>query len=256
MIGLVATLWQAHAARVAREASEYRFGQVRKLANSVLFEMHNAIEKLPGSTSARELLVRRALEYLDALASSGGDDLSLQLELASAYSRIGDIQWNRYYGSLGDRNSAMGNQQRALAIRQRIVAAGRASARARSDLSASYLLVGDLLAAKPDLTGALENYRNSLELRKKLVEEQPRDRQARAGLAVAYQRVGDTLGNPGFSNLGDTAGAAENFRLMQSLFEELAAEEPGNVDARHSVGIGYEKLGVVQSRCQGPEGSA
>lgn len=64
----MATLWQAHAARQERDKAEHRFNQVRKLANSVVFELHDSIENLPGSTPARELLVGRALEYLDSLA--------------------------------------------------------------------------------------------------------------------------------------------------------------------------------------------
>src|SRR5262249_39357611 len=62
--GLVATLWQAHIARMERAEAELRFNDVRRLANSFLFEFHDAIENLPGSTPARELVVKRALEYL------------------------------------------------------------------------------------------------------------------------------------------------------------------------------------------------
>jgi serine/threonine protein kinase len=70
--------------RQARLA-ERRFDDVRKLANSLLFEVHSAIENLPGATSARELLTKRALEYLDKLAAEAGDDPQLQRELAAAY---------------------------------------------------------------------------------------------------------------------------------------------------------------------------
>src|SRR5262249_48222890 len=51
-----------------RAKAEKRFSDVRKLANSFLFEFHDAIRDLPGATKARELVVRRALEYLDSLA--------------------------------------------------------------------------------------------------------------------------------------------------------------------------------------------
>jgi hypothetical protein len=56
IVGFAATAWWQ-----ARRAQR-RFQEVRSLAHSVLFELHDAIEKLPGSTAARELLVRRALE--------------------------------------------------------------------------------------------------------------------------------------------------------------------------------------------------
>ena len=88
----VITTWQARVARRERDKAERRFNDVRKLANSVVFELHDSIQNLPGSTPSRELLVSRALEYLDKLASEAGQERSLQLELAAAYDKIGDIQ--------------------------------------------------------------------------------------------------------------------------------------------------------------------
>src|SRR5689334_8210486 len=66
--GLVATLREARRARVAEARAQRRFEDVRKLANSFLFEFHDAIRGLPGATAARALLVKRGLEYLDGLA--------------------------------------------------------------------------------------------------------------------------------------------------------------------------------------------
>src|SRR5437868_2177946 len=85
--GAVATLQQ-------RARAERRFNDVRQLANSFLFEFHDAIKDLPGATSARELVVRRALDYLDSLANEAGNDEQLQRELATAYQKVGDVQGN------------------------------------------------------------------------------------------------------------------------------------------------------------------
>src|SRR5207244_71303 len=79
-------------ARQQRERAERRFNDVRKLANSILFELHDAIAPLPGSTKARELLLRRAQEYLDSLAQEAKGDTALQRERAVAYQRIGDVR--------------------------------------------------------------------------------------------------------------------------------------------------------------------
>lgn len=91
--GILATMHQASVAEAERARAERRFNDVRKLANSFMFEFHDAIEKLPGSTSARELVVKRALEYLDSLAQEAGDDSALQRELATAYAKVGYVQW-------------------------------------------------------------------------------------------------------------------------------------------------------------------
>src|SRR5206468_5129614 len=59
--GIIVAGWQARVARMERSKAERRFNDVRALAKSYLFELHDAIAQLPGSTAARELLVRRAL---------------------------------------------------------------------------------------------------------------------------------------------------------------------------------------------------
>ena len=67
----------------------------RKLTNSFLFEFHDAIRDLPGSTAARALVVQRALEYLDALSKESSGDRALRRELADAYQKVGDVQGTR-----------------------------------------------------------------------------------------------------------------------------------------------------------------
>ena len=71
MAGIVATARQARIAESERARAERRFGDVRKLANSFVFEFHDAIEDLPGATPARQLVVKKGLEYLDGLAAGG-----------------------------------------------------------------------------------------------------------------------------------------------------------------------------------------
>jgi serine/threonine protein kinase len=66
--GMAATAWQARVARAERARAEAALADVRKLANAFIFDVHDAIEKLPGSTPARRMVVERALEYLDRLA--------------------------------------------------------------------------------------------------------------------------------------------------------------------------------------------
>ena len=135
--GVVATAWQAHVAGVQRGRAERRFNDVRRLANSFLFEFHDAIEDLPGSTKARELVVRRAGEYLDSLAAESSNDPSLERELAAAYDKVGDVQGLPSFANLGDTAGAVRSHERALALRQSLAAAQpvgcRSPGRSRDD---------------------------------------------------------------------------------------------------------------------------
>ena len=43
LVGIVATTWQARVARAERARSERRFNEVRQLANSIVFEVHDRL---------------------------------------------------------------------------------------------------------------------------------------------------------------------------------------------------------------------
>jgi serine/threonine protein kinase/tetratricopeptide (TPR) repeat protein len=250
--GILATRQQARRAEAERARAERRFNDVRQLANAFMFEFHDAIEKLPGSTPARQLVVNRALEYLDSLAQEAGDSPALQRELAAAYTKVGNVQWQRYYANLGDTAGALASHRKALAIREAVAAKDPAHTATQRDLAYSHVLVGDALAATGDLAGAVASYRRSLAVRQALAAASPGDARLQHELAVSHQRLGDTLGNPRFPNLGDTAGAVEHYGAMLAIFQALADAEPTSAPLRHSVSIGHEKIGDVMTALAGP----
>jgi len=90
--GLAAALWLADAARQERNRAERRFNDVRQLSNALLNDIAPKIERLEGSTEARQSLVVQSLKYLDSLAGESADDLTLQAELAAAYEKVGTLQ--------------------------------------------------------------------------------------------------------------------------------------------------------------------
>jgi tetratricopeptide (TPR) repeat protein/predicted Ser/Thr protein kinase len=97
----------------AKQAAELRFQQLRGLAHSVVFEIHDAIADLPGSTAARKLLIARSLQYLNALEQDRGNDPALMLDLAQSYKKIGDAIGNAGAANLGDRSGALESYQKA-----------------------------------------------------------------------------------------------------------------------------------------------
>ncbi len=122
LAGIWAIAWQARIAQVERERAERRFGEVRTLANSFLFQFHDAIENLSGSTPARVLVVDTALQYLERLEQDSEGDRSLQRELAAAYERLGNVQGRPVFASLGRTSDAEASYRKALRIRERLVA--------------------------------------------------------------------------------------------------------------------------------------
>src|SRR4029077_1944837 len=110
----------ARVARRERAAAEARFREVRELADSFLFEFHDAIKDLPGATPARQLVVRRALEYLERLSTLRADDASLQREVATAYERVAKVQGGLLASRLGDTRGAEGSLAKAIALREEL----------------------------------------------------------------------------------------------------------------------------------------
>ncbi|HEX2834694.1 MAG TPA: serine/threonine-protein kinase [Thermoanaerobaculia bacterium] len=138
--GIVGTMWQARRA-------ERRFQQVRGLANTFLFDFHDEIRDLPGSTRARELVVRTALKYLDNLSQEARNDAQLQMELAAAYEKVGDVLGNPRNPNLGRTDDALGSYRKSLALRE--TASGSAiddADEARAVLQ-SHLRMADILTA-------------------------------------------------------------------------------------------------------------
>jgi len=236
--GIVATNWEARRAKAQQAKAERRFNDVRKLANSLLFEIHDGIVNLPGSTPTRELLVKRALEYLDNLAQEASDDPSLQRELATAYQKVGDVQGNPSFANRGDAAGALKSYRKALAIRQALLVSDPMSAEIRYDLSTTYNKIGDALWTTGNTAKSLESYRRALDIRQGLMAQHPADEKTRRSVAITLLNLGDAL-----RQTGSTVQALESYRRALEIFESLTARDPTNERARRDLLVSYNKLG-------------
>jgi tetratricopeptide (TPR) repeat protein len=100
-----------------------RFDQVRKMAHTFLFDFHDELDRVAGTTKAKELLVSTAREYLDSLSRSAGNDRDLLRELADAYERLAEVQGGSSTANLNQRNAALESRMRAIEIRTRMAGA-------------------------------------------------------------------------------------------------------------------------------------
>ena len=107
---------QAEIAQSERGRAEKRFNDVRKLANSLIFEIHDSIQGLPGATPSRKLLLDRAVEYLDKLSQDASGDVDLQRELAWGYQRLAAVQGDTSQSNLGQVSAAQASNRKALAL--------------------------------------------------------------------------------------------------------------------------------------------
>ncbi|HKC23344.1 MAG TPA: serine/threonine-protein kinase, partial [Thermoanaerobaculia bacterium] len=121
--GAGVAIWEARRAIRNEALAKRRFEDLRALAHTVMYELHDGVQPLPGSTPVRALLVETSLKYLNALARDTGRDPTLLRELADAYLRIGEVQGGQNQGNLGDTAGALASLQKSLAIREALSAA-------------------------------------------------------------------------------------------------------------------------------------
>ena len=180
VIAFAATL---HQKRIA----ERRFDEVRSLARSVVFELHDAIAPLPGSTPARALLVRRALVYLDNLAKESEDNTPLRVELAGAYLKIGDVQGLPYQANLGDTAGAAKSYRKALAIAEAVRAEKPDDPEVLKLVADAHDRVGFVEQRALRWTEAIAMHEGARAIREKLPHSPERD----LALAQTWTAIGD-----------------------------------------------------------------
>lgn len=190
IFGIIATTRQSVIANQQRDRAEKRFQDVRQLSNSLLFEITPKIERLQGSTEAREVLVKRALQYLDSLAADSSNDLTLQSELASAYEKIGELQGNSSRPNLGDFTGAGESLLKANRIRQNLPQ----TIENLSLLAENFRILSDIRFEQSETEQALNDTETAIKIYRELVEQNPDSKQLQTsyvktliGLAQLYQ---------------------------------------------------------------------
>lgn len=236
--GLIGIAWQA---RIARE----RFNDVRHLAHAVLFDYHDSIADLPGSTAVREKLVRDSLDYLDRLSKQAGQDRSLRREIAAAYLKVADVQGQPNFPNLGHATEAMQGYQKALGLWENIVAAEPSDTEAISKLATVHSRIGELLRDKGDLKVAVEHHRKAIALMEPLFARNDATPEIRETLALCYTTLADVLGNPVLVNVGDFAGAMENYERGLKIRDQLVAEDSTSVEKRKWAAVSHQRIGAM-----------
>ena len=236
--GIVGIAWQARVARAERTRAEQRFNDVRSLANAFLFDVHDAVKDLAGSTPARQLMVQKGIEYLDKLAADAGDRADLRRELAAGYVRVGDVQGRPLNPNLGDTPGALASYQKAVDLYRSLGVGDAGPAELRREAATAYLRLSELLAATGDSRAAMTAVRTAVALIRDTATDASASPAARRDLVVAYSRLGDML-----SATGATSEALDQHRLALGVMQGLAATAPDDPANLRQLGVAHHKVG-------------
>jgi eukaryotic-like serine/threonine-protein kinase len=243
IVGMTTTIWQARVARRQRAIAERRFNDVRRLANSFMFEFYDEIDK--GPLKAKQLMVKKAIEYLDSLSTEAGNDPGLQRELATAYSRIAMVQGVGLLSNLNDPKGALESQRKALAIRERLLTLEPTNSEVRYEVAASNNAIGEAIAiplAKPG--EAMEYFRKAQTILEPLVAANPNRREFRRELASVYRAISEATLNMSDASAEERTKGRELQLKGVALYEALAAEDPKDLEVHRRLAGSYATMGI------------
>jgi non-specific serine/threonine protein kinase/serine/threonine-protein kinase len=220
--GITATVREARIARIERAKTERRFQDVRNLANSLIFDIHDSIKDLPGATPARKVIVERALKYLDSLSGDAGGDPALQQELATAYERVGDVQGNSRYSNLGDTEGALASYRKAAGIRESLLAKDPNNIALKWSLWGNYVATGWVLEARHQFQDELISMRKAMALAESLLP-QAKDAKELDRLAGSYYALAN-----GQHYTGDPDGALQSYQRAIAIEKSAVAASPAS----------------------------
>ncbi|HWC97567.1 MAG TPA: protein kinase [Candidatus Sulfopaludibacter sp.] len=225
----------AGTAVVEARRAQRRFEDVRQIANSMVFEMHDEIARVPGSTKARELLVRRGLEYPDRLSREAGNDMAVKRQLAAGYVKLGDAQGKPSGPSLGDSSGAARSYRKAIAIMEQVYERRPQDRTILAELVTSldalaYVTRGDEEAAAS---------RRARQLNQSDLDAHSGDPVAKSRLAASLFSSGQVL-----ANARRYPESAAEFRQALAMYQELDRQHATEISAKN-VASCLKKLGAL-----------
>lgn len=233
--GMVAAARSARVAALERTRAEQRFEDVRKLTHALLFELHDEIRTLPGAVAVRQRLVARALEHLDRLSRDAGGDTPLQLELASAYDRLGTLAF--------DMNGAQASYHKAAALFEQLVATGLANRETVAFQVDNLINLADLLKMMGDTDAALTTAGRALAITHRWVEDAGGASRADEPLLVMLDHSHSVSGFIK-EDAGEFTAALDDYAQALDAARARAERAPGNRDAQRRIGTVLTHQGI------------
>jgi eukaryotic-like serine/threonine-protein kinase len=213
---------QRERADAERQRAEKRFDDIRSLATTLLFDLHDGIRDLAGSASARKLVLAKAQQYLEVLSKESGDDLQLQGELATAYEKTGDLLTDAIGLSTTD-GSALASYNKALQLREAIARRKEPDLRDQRALAYSLMKVSNGHFLHGETSKAVEDCQRAFEMQQKVLLRDTSDAESRRVMGYIQNRRCIVL-----AASGDALHAREACGASALYLEPFAGAPPGD----------------------------
>jgi tetratricopeptide (TPR) repeat protein len=226
---------ETQVARTEQDRSRRRLAQMLELANRSLFDVHSAIEKLPGATEARRQIVVTTLRYLEDLSKEAGQDDGLRFVLSVSYFKVANVLGYPLQPNLGDTQGALANYEKSVALIEPLLA----KAPDRSDYVLQWVLAkvnwATLLSRTSEEPRALQMMRDTLPAAQRLPQLCPKDSQCLRAEGQVYSVMANTLVN------SDTSAALHFAQLETRAMARALQVSPGNTEIQLELGTAYSQ---------------
>jgi serine/threonine protein kinase len=233
-LALVSVLAALGLALRERTHAERSLSNVRRIANTVIFDLDQELAAVPGATPVRQRLLSEAIKYLELVAPDAARDPALALEIARGYRKVARVLGTSGVENLGDVNGAIAHYGRARAMLLPLVDVPELSVEAVEELITVNGLMTSTLASRT-AERRLDLVRESVTHAERLLAQAPRDVKRRKMLGDAWLFLASQQGRE--ESLPTWARAAEQY-------EGLLSEHPDDLSFVGNV------AGVAKSRAE------
>lgn len=233
--GIVIATYQARRA-------ERRLTEMVELANRSLFDVHSAIERLPGATVARKEIVRTTLAFLENLSKEVGRDDNLRLSLATAYWRLGDVQGYAHKPNLGDMQGALVSYKKSAEFLEPLRKKRPSDPEVLRQVGDTYQHMGAVYSELGDVPNVVRAYENALPAAKLLARLQPDDVESNEALGVYYNDLALSL------QFAQPEKANEYARMHLALIPGLLKKFPNSDDIADEAAVAHATMSALVAR--------
>lgn len=245
VVGMAATIREARIARANELRAQRHFNDVRRLANSLVFEINDSIQGLQGSTAARKHIVQRAQEYLENLAKDSAGDATLLRELAVVYSRLAGIQGNSRQANLGDTEGALQSYRKAAALLESAVAIEPTNSDLIGLQASAYRQIADAQLVQ----GYTDDGKRFLQLALQIIEPLSAANPSNTDMRFTLGKTYETMAYA-YRDDEEFAQALDYYGKAHAIYEQLLAARPGDENLQQELSYSHKHLGGTLIRQQ------
>ncbi|MGP1346268.1 MAG: protein kinase domain-containing protein [Phycisphaerales bacterium] len=219
--------------------AEALLNRTRHIIDVLLFDIHDAIQRLENATEARKIIIETALANLESLgAEEGADDPSVQRAIAMAYDRIGDILGGVRGSSLGRPDDAIAHYRIAREIRAPLLAESADDPELLRDAANNHIRMGDVLFQLENNAEGAQEYEDAERMLERLLAIDPAELDSRRLLAVSLLNAGTALARD-----NQYENALGYYQRSLTIREDLAERRPDDPVHRRDVAVVLGRIG-------------